>query len=987
MVAALIGVSALVACNSIEVTMPVGPKGEQGIQGLPGKDGLSAYELWVKAVQEKQIDYTGPVDISHFFLYLKGKDGVDGKNGLDGKDGKDGANGVDGKSAYELWKEYVASGVSDPHNPGKQWDKSKTSMADFYWFLTGDDGADGLIPYIKDGNWWIGDTDTGVKARGDKGDTGAKGDKGDKGDTGISGKNGVDGQSAYEMWKQYVRETIEAGGKVTDQNGNEITLSDLSIQRFFQYLTGKAGSKGDKGDAGSDGKDGLDGKDGADGKDGKDGKDGADGKNGIDGKDGENGKDGDTPYVGSNGNWWIGDVDTGVKAQGQKGDSGAPGADGKDGKDGLDGKDGVDGKDGADGKDGTDGKDGSAGKSAYELWVADVRSGSGLEDPKNPGAKWDPTRTSVADFYEYLRGASGVDGRDGADGKDGVDGKDGLNGSDGKDGIDGQSAYGLWKELVLSEEGLDNPGNGVYDLETYPKWPKTAVSPNDFMDYLRGSSGESETRISVVDTLYVEEADWGKYNVAPVRSLVKVCLKGAERDTTYEYVNPYSGGCALIVSGPGPVAIPDCKVVFKDQAGNSYTKTSDAMGYIYLTRDELPVWNAASPSMSDISSRTKPISFSFGDKIITDQEKIAATCGVPYQVDVDVRMTGASWRGLTVYADYEIVRTVEGTEEKSWGGQKFPEGRKGLGYYMYRSLGDMDRFLKVKSYGFGNSPADYIEGDHFLRFGKGSVVSEWSRAFGTKESSTFRQLNYGDGKSPTVVSVNYLPKLKPYSDLSPDYGLMCVSKSKVMIPEYCYVGDLDVSGVRSGSGDELYTSYNGKKVLSGDGSSKVVVNRTNYELILGQTSFSFAFDYSTFGHVYLKKSYYDAGTDTYRFKRYATLQAYLSDTRLTGSYSYASSLSNSGTLSGVSISNSVSIKFAVEGGVIKPADNGSFIIRNVYDGFSMEVSDYSFEDIYYKGIKGKFQYDESDPYVASCELNGKKYVFQTIKDARSEPLK
>lgn len=37
---------------------------------------------------------------------------------------------------------------------------------------------------------------------------------------------------------------------------------------------------------------------------------------------------------------------------------------------------------------------------------------------------------------------------------------------------------------------------------------------------------------------------------------------------------------------------------------------------------------------------------------------------------------------------------------------------------------------------------------------------------------------------------------------------------------------------------------------------------TNYELILGQTSFTFAFDYSTFGHVYLRDGYYDASTDT-----------------------------------------------------------------------------------------------------------------------------
>ena len=50
---------------------------------------------------------------------------------------------------------------------------------------------------------------------------------------------------------------------------------------------------GDKGDKGDPGQDGADGKDGAPGKDGKDGL---------------------TPFIGENGNWWIGEKDTGMKA-------------------------------------------------------------------------------------------------------------------------------------------------------------------------------------------------------------------------------------------------------------------------------------------------------------------------------------------------------------------------------------------------------------------------------------------------------------------------------------------------------------------------------------------------------------------------------------------------------------------------------------------------------------------------------------------------
>ena len=44
------------------------------------------------------------------------------------------------------------------------------------------------------------------------------------------------------------------------------------------------------------------------------------------------GDPGDTPHIGANGNWFVGETDTGVKAQGDKGDTGAAGKNGSDGK-------------------------------------------------------------------------------------------------------------------------------------------------------------------------------------------------------------------------------------------------------------------------------------------------------------------------------------------------------------------------------------------------------------------------------------------------------------------------------------------------------------------------------------------------------------------------------------------------------------------------------------------------------------------------------
>ncbi len=47
---------------------------------------------------------------------------------------------------------------------------------------------------------------------------------------------------------------------------------------------------------------------------------------------GEDGKDGETPFIGENGNWWIGDTDTGVRAAGRDGEDGQDGQNGQNGR-------------------------------------------------------------------------------------------------------------------------------------------------------------------------------------------------------------------------------------------------------------------------------------------------------------------------------------------------------------------------------------------------------------------------------------------------------------------------------------------------------------------------------------------------------------------------------------------------------------------------------------------------------------------------------
>ena len=59
---------------------------------------------------------------------------------------------------------------------------------------------------------------------------------------------------------------------------------------------------------------------------------------GASGQDGAPGQDGITPTIGDNGNWYLGDTDTGKPSRGETGQAGADGRDGADGQPGADGK-------------------------------------------------------------------------------------------------------------------------------------------------------------------------------------------------------------------------------------------------------------------------------------------------------------------------------------------------------------------------------------------------------------------------------------------------------------------------------------------------------------------------------------------------------------------------------------------------------------------------------------------------------------------------
>ena len=131
---------------------------------------------------------------------------------------------------------------------------------------TGANGKDGITPTIgKNGNWYLGSTDTGKPSRGADGTPGATGAPGKDGAPGADGKDGI---------------TPTIG-----KNGN-------------WYLGSTDTGKPSRGAGGTPG---------AAGASGKDGSPGADGKDGI------------TPAIGENGNWYLGSSDTGKPSRGADG--------------------------------------------------------------------------------------------------------------------------------------------------------------------------------------------------------------------------------------------------------------------------------------------------------------------------------------------------------------------------------------------------------------------------------------------------------------------------------------------------------------------------------------------------------------------------------------------------------------------------------------------------------------------------------------------
>lgn len=597
-------------------------KGEKGDRGA---DGQSAYELWKQLIAQGTVanphdgSQTWPASKNSeadFWDFISGRDGQTphvGSNGnwfigatdtgvkatgRDGRDGRDGLDGKDGLSAYEQWRQLVGQGATD-------WPKDQTSMNDFFLFLKGRDGANGITPHVgTNGHWFVGSTDTGVTAQGPKGDNGT------------NGRDGKDGLSPYvgtngNWWVGTTDTGVAAKGR-DGRDGRDGTDGRTPVIRDGHWWIGDTdtgiaaqGVRGEKGEKGDPGEKGKDGRDGADGKDGRDG------TNGTNGRDGQNGRDGVSPHIGDNGNWFIGTTDTGIAARGQNGNDGAAGAsayelwqqDVKNGKvhdkEGqpwskerttmadfyayLSGADGRDGRDGRDGANGTNGRDGINGKSAYELWKETIATGQ-VDDPKTPGTKWPAERNTEADFFNFLAGRDGVDGTNGRDGRDGRDGVDGLNGRDGlngKDGANGLSAYELWKADLAKRCGTPE---ALTDHRDGSKWDCERNSLDDFYEFLRGADGADGK-----DGKDGRPGEPGKpgAEVTIIQGIPNVIAQYSQSEFG-EYVRTTDGGVLYKVYDERGQLAPHAKVQGLPGIDPGKEYTSNEQGEFIVPREDLP---------------------------------------------------------------------------------------------------------------------------------------------------------------------------------------------------------------------------------------------------------------------------------------------------------------------------------------------------------------------------------------------------------------
>ena len=258
------------------------------------------------------------------------------------------------------------------------------------------------------------------------------------------------------------------------------------------------------------------------GKDGKDGKDGQNGQDGQPGRDGQNGTNGESPRIGENGNWWVGNTDLGVKAQGTPGQKGQDGQPGRDGQNGLTPRIGDNGNwwigdedtgkpaRGAQGERGIPGVNGRDGQNGFTPYIG-------------PNGNW------WVDNYDTHKPARGEQGRDGAAGQNGQNGQNGVDGSK----ILAESRAPQATDGVKGDYFIDKAAKIFYGPKTASGWPSTGISltgnPVVTEDYRLSPDGKTLEKWLNKKTRYID------MNADPKLSEVEKIANNAFDDREADY--------------------------------------------------------------------------------------------------------------------------------------------------------------------------------------------------------------------------------------------------------------------------------------------------------------------------------------------------------------------------------------------------------------------------------------------------------------------
>ena len=498
----------------------------------------------------------------------------------------------------------------------------------------------------------------------------------------LKGNDGKDGKSAFDQWKDMI-----ADGSVDNPHnpGSKWPAGNNTVQDFWYFLTGATGESGQ------------------------------------------------TPHIGDNGHWFVGNEDTGIAAQGEAGKDGANGKDAVPPTVTIGANDHwfVNGVDTGKKATGTDGKDG------VSPTITIGNNGNWFVDGTDTGKKAvgaDGKSPEVAIGENGNWYINGTDTGKPSFGKAGKDGTNGTNGTNGANGANGKSAYELWKEYIASGE-VDNPH------KPDQKWPADRNKQTDFWDFLTGRSSVIEIQV-------------GKYNVIP----------DYWNSQLREYVIPTDGSVLFTVyDKTGKKVAAGVQVSGLPGVGATETFTTDDNGQFKVTWDKLP-------DNQPLSHRTGSVTVTVGGV----QETSANNTLVPNRVNVRATLSNASSDiNSTRYANisFKFERQIDG----EWG--DYPSS---LNSYMMKAAKIKDINLPVNEQNLDKDKSQtYDYGYSYLRIRRPLVLTPTEKANVAKNDTINGLLKYEWDGNEFYSGLYFGDGAGSYND----YGQTVYLQDKIHIPE------------------------------------------------------------------------------------------------------------------------------------------------------------------------------------------------------------